>query len=54
MFVKDGKIINLHTSTVNSQENPYNDLTNTQYAELKQIYMDGFNEVYDILCDQSC
>lgn len=54
VFVKDGKIINLHTSTVNSQEDPYKNLTNTQYAELKQIYMDGFNEVYDILCDQSC
>lgn len=54
VFVKDGNVIGLHTSTVNSQEDPYKGLTKNQYNELKQIYTDYINETYDILCDQSC
>lgn len=54
VFVKDGNIIGLHTSTVTSQEDPYVGLTDAEYNELKQIYSDYINETYDILCDQSC
>lgn len=54
LFVKDGKIIGLHTSTIASQKDPYNGLDNDQYQELKNIYSDYINKTYDILCDQSC
>lgn len=54
VFVKDGNIIGLHTSTVDSQEDPYAGLTDDEYNELKQIYSVYINETYDILCDQSC
>ena len=54
VFVKNGEIVSFHVDTVDSHENPYESLTNEQYNELKQIYMDGMNEVYDILCDESC
>lgn len=54
VFVKDGKILSLHTSTVDSQKDPYTPLTTKQKNELKQIYMDGMNSVYDVLCDEAC
>lgn len=54
VFVKEGKVIGLHTSTIDSQKDPYNGLNNNQYQELKNIYSDYINKTYDILCDQSC
>lgn len=38
VFVKDGKIVGKHTSTVKSQKNPYNKLSRKQIKELKNIY----------------
>ena len=54
VFVKEGKIIGLHTSTVDSQENPFIELNKEQKEELKTIYTDYINEVYEILCDEAC
>jgi thiol-disulfide isomerase/thioredoxin len=54
VFVKDGKVLGLHSSTVDSQEDPYVQLNQEQVEELKQIYIDGMNQVYEILCDQAC
>jgi len=54
LFVKEGKVIGLHTATLESQKNPSVKLDDNQYQELKQIYMDYMNKTFDILCDQSC
>lgn len=54
VFVKEGKIIGLHTSTVDSQKNPYEFLTDNQYNQLKQIYEEKMNETFDIMCDEAC
>lgn len=54
VFVKDGKVVNLHVSTVDSQEDPSIALTDNQKSELEKIYTEGINDVYDILCDENC
>jgi thiol-disulfide isomerase/thioredoxin len=54
VFVKEGKIVGLHTSTVDSQEDPFTELDKEQKEELKTIYTDYINEVYEILCDEAC
>ena len=54
IFVKDGKIIGTHTSTVDSQTDPYVALTDEQSSELKQIYTDYLLEVMDGSCDDEC
>lgn len=40
-FIKDGKIIGHQLGSVESYNNPYNEMTNEQQQELKSIY-DGF------------
>ena len=37
-FIKNGKIISHHVGTVESYINPYNEMTNKQKKELKEIY----------------
>lgn len=54
LFVKDGEVIGLHISTVETQENPYNELTKEQYEELKTIYYDYLNKTFEIFCDEAC
>lgn len=54
VFVSEGNILDLHTSTLTSQQDPYISLTKEQYNELKNIYIEGINKVYNILCDESC
>ena len=44
-FVKDGKIVGHHLSTVDSQTNPLIPLTNEQNNELKNIYQELFNKI---------
>lgn len=39
-FVKNGKIVGRHLSTLKSQKSPYKKLTNDQKEELKKIYKD--------------
>lgn len=54
LFVKKGKIIGQHTSTIDSQKDPYTKLTNKQYNELKSIYSDFINKAFEIVCDEAC
>lgn len=54
LFIKEGNVVGLHTSTVDSQEDPYKKLTNIQYQELKNIYSNYINKAYDIICDEAC
>lgn len=54
LFVKNGKVIGLHISTVETQENPYVGLTKEQYEELKTIYYDYLNKTFEIFCDEAC
>lgn len=44
-FVKDGKIMGNHLSTVSSQTDPYTALTEEQTLELKNIYQELFNKI---------
>lgn len=44
-FVKDGKIIGNHLSTVDSQTDPYTPLTEGQIKELKKIYQQLFEQL---------
>ncbi len=56
IFVKDGKVIGLHVSTVESQESGYDELTKEQYEELYSIYEDYILEMKSETCssDFSC
>ena len=54
LFVKNGKILGLHTSTVDSQNDPFTKLNNEQYEELKSIYFDYINKAFEIVCDEAC
>ena len=54
VFVKDGKILSSHIGTLDSQTDPYKVLNDKQKNELKEIYMDGINKVYEIMCDETC
>ena len=50
IFVRDGKVLGLHVSTVESQENPKEPLTKKQYNELYGIYEDYILEVKSGTC----
>ena len=54
VFIKDGDIIGSHIGTLDSQEDPYIPLDDTQKNELKDIYIDYMNDVFDLLCDEAC
>ncbi len=54
IFIQDGKVIGLHTSTVSSQTNPYILLNDDQVKELKNIYEDYIHKMLDDLCDEKC
>ncbi len=54
VFVKDGNIIGTHIGTLDSQEDPYVVLNDSEKEELKSIYMDYINKVYEIVCDEAC
>ena len=58
MAVKDGKALDLHVSTLDSQEDPYTALTDEQKKELKDIYKEMIKKVNDnnIACkqDEAC
>ena len=50
IFVRDGKVLGLHVSTVESQESPKEPLTKKQYNELYGIYEDYILEVKSGTC----
>lgn len=54
LFVKNGKVLGLHTSTVESQKDPFTKLNDKQYEELKSIYFDYINKAFEIVCDEAC
>lgn len=54
VFVNDGEIVGTHTSTVDSQENGYDELTEEQYDELNGIYADYIKELVDNYCTEAC
>lgn len=54
VFVKDGKIIGSHIGTLDSQKNPYKELSKKEKQELKDIYFDYTNKVYEVICDDAC
>lgn len=50
IFVRDGKVLGVHVSTVESQENPREALTKKQYKELYEIYEDYILETLSGTC----
>lgn len=52
--IKDGKILDIHVSTVESQTDPYESLTKEQEEELSNIFVEMINKVYDVNCDEAC
>lgn len=54
IFVKDGEIIKTHTGTLDSQTDPFTELTEEQEKELKSTLSEYFLEVSDSACDSAC
>lgn len=54
VFVKEGKILYVHTGTLDSQEDPYVSLTDEQKNELANIISVYATKVYDVVCDDQC
>lgn len=46
VFVRNGKIVDIHVSTVDSQTNPYKKLDAKQIEELKKIYKLGIKKLH--------
>lgn len=53
-FIKNGKVVSMHESTVESQTDPSVPLNDTQKQELKDIYIQGMVEVTKDFCDIKC
>ncbi|MEA5026643.1 MAG: hypothetical protein VB012_03170 [Erysipelotrichaceae bacterium] len=54
VVVKDGEIIFYHTSTVDSQTDPYEALTTEQHDELYQLYAEAFAQVVNACQISKC
>ncbi len=52
IFVSKGKVIYVHKGTVDSQEDPYLELTKEQKEELMKVLIDNMNKVLDITCEE--
>lgn len=52
--VKDGKIVDIHVGTVESQKSGYDDLSKEQQEELSNRFMELVRKVYDVDCDEAC
>lgn len=50
VFVRDGEVLGIHVSTVDSQEDPSKKLTEDQYDELYSIYDDYINDLESGTC----
>lgn len=53
-FIKNGKVVLMHESTVESQTDSSVPLSETQRQELKDIYIKGMVEVTKDFCDIKC
>lgn len=54
VFVKEGTIVDVHIGTVDTQEDPYVELTTDEKNILINELELSINEVFDIVCDESC
>lgn len=54
VFIKDGEVVGLHTSTVSTHKNPSIKMTNEQEGELINIYEGYIHKVLDDLCTDAC
>ena len=54
VFVKEGKVLGIHSDTVASQKDPYQGLNDKQKEELKLIYYKQMIKIGDDMCDESC
>lgn len=54
VFVKEGKVVDIHVGTVESQKSGYDDLTQEQQEELSSRFMELIRKVYEVDCDESC
>lgn len=52
--VKEGKIVDIHVGTVESQASGYDDLTKEQQEELQNRFMELVRKVYSVDCDEAC
>ena len=46
-FIKDGTVMGHHLDTVETQDDPYEPLTNEQFGELKQIYEENIKKIIE-------
>lgn len=53
IFIKDGEIVGLHVSSVESQENGFDKLTSKQEEELYGIYEEYVLELQDLVCNEN-
>ncbi len=54
VFIKNGEILNIHVSTVDSQTDPYTPLDSNQSKELYDIYKENILNVIGTSCDEAC
>lgn len=54
VFVKEGKIIDIHIGTLEEQENPYEPLNTNQIEKLKNIYKSNILKTIDTKCSDKC
>ncbi len=56
VFLKEGKVVDIHISTVDSQTDPYTALSEEEKEELKKIYQKGINRMSGLICteDSNC
>ena len=50
IFVKNGKIMSLHSATVSSQKDPFKKLSTKQEKELSNIYKKGIKQIMEDTC----
>lgn len=54
VFVKNGKIVDIHVSTVDSQKDPYKKLNKKQIKELKNIFKNGIKKLHSTQSSTVC
>lgn len=54
VFVKNGEIVDIHVSTVDSQEDPFKKLNNKQIDQLKSIYKKGLKKMHASNSSEVC
>ena len=54
VFVKNGKVVDTHTGTLEEQNDPFVSLTEEEKTKLLSILVDKFMKVTDTSCDSAC